>query len=154
MSTATGTRLQQVLDTGELTALVHRLGACLDEGRFDDLPDLLTEDATARTPGGTARGRDAVVAQARHNHGPDQRFQHVITDVLTAVSGDRARIRANVVLHVAPADPPAGPPPAPVSSMGGLYGFDAARTTDGWRLAGVEVTPLWRADARTARRVG
>jgi hypothetical protein len=37
-------------DHNEITDLVYRLGACLDESRFDDLRQLVVEDATVRTP--------------------------------------------------------------------------------------------------------
>ena len=58
------TELRRLLDRQEITELVYRLGTCLDDGRFDDMRALLVDEATVRTPGGTAAGRDAVVAPA------------------------------------------------------------------------------------------
>jgi SnoaL-like domain len=132
-------------DRGEITDLVYRLGVVLDEGRFDDMGRLLMEDATVRTPGGEATGREALVAQARRNHADDQQFQHVITNVLIDVAGDRATARANLTVHIAlPAETPAGAPaPSLRATLGEVYSFDLARTADGWRFARIEASPRW-----------
>jgi hypothetical protein len=139
--------LQQLSDRAEITDLVARLGACLDESGFDDMGGLLTGDATVRTPGGQAAGRDAVVAQARRNHPADQRFQHVITNLLVDLDGDRATARANLAVHITvPGDGPAAegaPAPAPRASIGEVYRFGLARTGAGWRFASVEIEPVW-----------
>lgn len=124
-------------DRADLTDLVYRLGACLDEHRFDDLPDLFTEDASATTPGGTASGTAAIVAQAVRNHAEFGGLQHVMTNVLVEVDGDQASIRANVVgTFVRDGSEPA-------RQIGGLYRFHARRAPDGWRLADFTVTPIW-----------
>ncbi len=67
------TNLQALADRAEIEDLVHRLGASLDERRFDDLRGILVEGATARTPGGLAEGRDAMVVQAERNHPVEDR---------------------------------------------------------------------------------
>jgi hypothetical protein len=140
-----------------ITDLVYRLGVCLDEGRYDDLGALVLEDATVRTPGGQAVGRDHLVAQARRNHPADQRFQHVITNVLIDLDsdgdgdgdgdGDRAAVRANLVIHVTIPDgtPPTRerPAPAPRASIGEIYRFGVVRTPTGWRFSRVETEALW-----------
>ncbi|MCW2984468.1 MAG: hypothetical protein JWR63_2038 [Conexibacter sp.] len=117
---------------------VSRLGRWLD-GRAEGDPEaILTADATASTPGGEVRGRDALVAQARENHALPT--QHLIANVLADVDGDRARVTANIVGHfVRGADTPPGP-----TTLGGRYAFDAVRTAAGWRLASVAVQPVWR----------
>ena len=46
-------------DQIEITDLIDRLGACLDEHRFHDLHGLLTEDAMAATPGGATEKHSA-----------------------------------------------------------------------------------------------
>ncbi len=137
--------LQELYDRMEITDLVYRLGVCLDDGRFDDMVGLLVEDATVRTPGGQGEGREAVVAQAGRNHPPDQRFQHVITNVLVDLARDRAQVRANLVVHIttpedAPTDAPAPPPRA---TLGEVYSFEVVRNPDGWRFSRIETAPLW-----------
>jgi SnoaL-like domain len=141
--------IAELADREEISRLVHRLGATLDEGRFDDLRSLYAEDATARTPGGVSSGIDALVAQASRNHLPDDVHHHVITGVLVDVDpdGDRASVRANLVVVFARRDPSAAPPtpfgPEPPTALGEVYRFTARRTADGWRLASVATTPLW-----------
>ncbi|ANJ28440.1 nuclear transport factor 2 family protein [Agromyces aureus] len=134
-------------DRAELTDLVSRLGAALDEHRFDVLAGLFTADATARTPGGTAEGRDAVVAQATRNHVGYERLHHVMTNVLVEPAHDAAdgvrsaRIRANLTAHFAHADG------VPVQVLGAVYRFGAQKTDAGWRFTELQVAPVWRTAA-------
>ena len=90
MTTRTSETLEQLINRNEITDLVHRLGVDLDEHRFDEMWSLLVPEATVQTPGGIAEGRDAVVAQASRNHRPEQPSQHVITNLLIDLDGDRA----------------------------------------------------------------
>ncbi len=137
--------VQELLDRAEVTDLVYRLGACLDEGRFDEMPSLFVEEATAQTPGGTAEGRDAVVAQAARNHRPTDHVQHVITNVLIERHGDEANVRANLVVHFAARGEAGGTTPAPPVrfTLGEIYRFDVVRTPGGFRFRRVETVPLW-----------
>jgi hypothetical protein len=130
--------LRALTDRAELTDLVSRLGRWLD-GRADGDPEqLFTLDATASTPGGTVSGRDAIVAQARHNHALPT--HHLIGNVLADVHGDAATISANITGHfVRGADTPPGP-----TELGGRYALGAVRTSAGWRLSSVGVEPVWR----------
>jgi hypothetical protein len=143
-TTAT-TQVQQLLDRNEIEGLVNRLGVGLDEARFDQMGSLFVDDATAKTPGGTAVGRAAMVAQAERNHRPDEGIQHVITNVLIDLHGDRAKVRANLMVHFA--SPPASEGPAlapPIRFvLGEVYRFDVVRTPEGWRFSRVETTVVW-----------
>jgi 3-phenylpropionate/cinnamic acid dioxygenase small subunit len=126
-------------DRRKIEDLVQRLAACLDDGRFDDMRSLFTADATVRTPGGTAEGRDALVAQAARNHTPDKATQHLIGGVLIELAGHTAAVRANALVTFAGrADG------QPELVMGEVYRFSARRTDDGWRLTSVETAPTWR----------
>src|SRR5262245_22167099 len=100
--TTTATDLHELVERDEITTLVARLGVALDDGDFDGLRSLLTDDVTVRTPGGTAQGHEAVVGQARRNHRPDQPCQHLITNVLVELTDDRATARANLVVAFGP----------------------------------------------------
>lgn len=137
--------LQDVSDRIEITDLVYRLGAYLDEGRFDDIRDLVVEDATVRTPGGQATGREALIAQAHHNHPSDQRFQHLTTNILVDLDGDQAKVRTNLVVHITKPDetPSDVPAPSPVCSIGEVYSFELVRAADGWRFSQIQTVPLW-----------
>ncbi len=148
--TTVDARLLQLLDRDEITDLVSRLGRSLDEGRFDEMRSLLVDEVTARTPGGAKEGRDAVVALARKNHRPEWGSEHVITNVLVDLDGDRASVRANLVVSTAADSPPdadaTGPPPlAPRVTfvLGEVYSFEVVRTAQGWRLSRVDAVPVW-----------
>jgi len=147
----------EIHDRIVITDLVYRLGACLDEGRFDDIRELATEGATVRTPGGESVGREAFVGQARRNHPADQGFHHVTTNVLIDLDGDHAKVRANLLVHITELADAAhaahdAPAPAPRCSIGEVYHFDVVRTTDGWRFAHVEATPTWFRGTLPVRR--
>ncbi|MGW3541622.1 nuclear transport factor 2 family protein [Nocardia niigatensis] len=149
---AIDTSTRQILDLAdkfEITELVHRLGRALDEGDWDELAALYTADATARTPGGLAVGRRALVTQASRNHSPDRRIQHVISGILVDLDGDTATVRANLVVIFAwgPAqDPSLGAQPR--LTLGEVYRFDAVRTTEGWRFSSVASNPVWSVGTR------
>jgi hypothetical protein len=130
--------LQDLSDRQAVTDLVTRLGLWLDEKRFFDTESLFTEDVTVATPGGEAQGVGPVAAQARRNH-EYERIQHVITNVLVELDGDRAHARANLIATLVPR----ASEPAAHATLGERYRFEAARTRDGWRLARIEVEPVW-----------
>jgi hypothetical protein len=129
----------ELVERDEITRLVYRLGVCLDEGRFDDLRDLLVDDAVASTPGGVAEGIDAVIAQAVRNHPPDDGTQHLVANVLVDLEGDEATVRANLIVTFARQ----GAEPDALSAVGEVYRFVARRARSGWRLARVESHPVW-----------
>jgi uncharacterized protein (TIGR02246 family) len=131
--------IRSLSDRRDIEDLVQRLTACLDEGRFDDMRSLFTADATARTPGGTAEGRDALVAQAARNHTPDKTTQHLIGGVQIDLTEHSATVRANAIVTFA--DRSDG---RPELVMGEVYRFAARATDEGWRLTRVETTPTWR----------
>ncbi|MFE7742068.1 nuclear transport factor 2 family protein [Nocardia sp. NPDC057455] len=139
--------VREIVDRQQITALVDRLGRALDEGRFDDLRAIFTQDATAKTPGGTAEGRAALIAQASRNHSDEQRIQHVIGNVLIDLRGDAADVRANLIATFAPASAD-GTIPQPRYTLGEIYRFDAVRTEKGWRLSRVQTTPIWSTGTR------
>lgn len=138
-------QVQQLVDHNEITNLVYRLGVFLDDRRFDDMRSLLVEEATVRTPGGTSEGREALIAQASRNHQPDEPTQHLITNLLVELDGDRAEVRANLVVNfAAPASRDESLPAPPRKyTLGETYHFDVVRTSEGWRFSRVEARPVW-----------
>lgn len=146
-STSLTDQLAQLSDRQAIAELIARLGLMLDEKRFDEARSVVTDDVAVQTPGGSAVGLEAVVAQARRNHAV--RTQHVISDVLIELDGDRARARANLIATFAPERPGARlvigdveQPDSPLT-LGEVYRFAAVRTADGWRLARIETERLW-----------
>lgn len=137
-------QLQQLADRAEITDLVSRLGLWLDEQAAGDATAILTADATAKTPGGVAQGREALVAQARRNH--TAQTQHLIANVLIELDGDRADVGANAVATFAdgPAESALAPGlPAAGRALGVRYTFEVVRTADGWRIARLETSVRW-----------
>ncbi len=124
-------------DRQDITDLISRLGRWLDDKGFDDARSVLTEDVTVSTPGGQAEGIDRVVAQASRNH--QVPTQHLITNVLVDLDGDRATATANLLVTFAGDT---------IDRQGERYRFGVARTDDGWRLSRIEVTPVWREQLR------
>jgi hypothetical protein len=118
---------------------ISTLGRCLDERDFEALRELFTVDATVTTPGGTAVGHDALIEQARSRHSSDDGIQHLITNLLVELDGDRASVRANLLVSFANAGP-ADPLPF---LLGEVYRFALARTADGWRITTLTSKPTW-----------
>lgn len=142
-------QLQELNDRQEIADLITRLGLMLDEKRFDDAQTILADDVTVRTPGGSASGVEGVVGQARRNH--TVRTQHVITDLLIELDGDRASARANLIVTFVPdSDEPdarliigTSEPAESRLMIGERYHFDVVRGEAGWRLSSIEVARLW-----------
>lgn len=136
--------LQRLVDHDQLQRLIHQVGRCLDDGDFDGLRDIYTDDAVAHTPGGRVVGIDALIDQARRVHTRTPAVQHQITDILIDIDANQAEARANLLVtftddHV---------PPRPGSQQGEIYRFTARRYNAGWKLAGVRSTPVWAAGER------
>ncbi|MFF9011357.1 nuclear transport factor 2 family protein [Streptomyces sp. NPDC014870] len=130
-------RIQELTDRQEIGDLVASLGRWLDDADFDAGGDLFTADVSADTPGGTARGRNAVVAQARRGH-EGRRCQHFITDLRTDVRGDRASAEANFMVAFA------GTTEAePTRFTGARYHLQACREEGRWLLNSVRITSVW-----------
>ncbi|MGV9616179.1 nuclear transport factor 2 family protein [Nocardia xishanensis] len=138
--------IRELLDRNRITTLVDRLGRTLDEGTFEDFRNLYTADASATTPGGTAQGVDAMIAQAGRSHSADKKIQHFISNVIVDLHGDTAAVRANLLATFAPAAE--GALTEPKYTLGEIYQFDAVRTADGWRLSRVRSTPQWTIGTR------
>ncbi|MRH89986.1 hypothetical protein GFY24_21520 [Nocardia sp. SYP-A9097] len=135
-------------DRAEITTLVDRLGRILDEGRFGELGEIYTHDATVETPGGLARGLPAMVAQATRTHSPDRRIQHLISSVIIDVQDDTATVRANFVAIFAAAPTAKTPLSQPFYTLGEVYNFDAVRTPTGWLFDRVRTVPVWETGTR------
>lgn len=136
-----------VNDRLEIDELITRLGRWLDGGDFAPPRDVMAEAVTVSTQGGRSEGIEAVAAQAGRNHGA-YRTQHVITDRLIALDGERAEASANSIVRFDPVEPDAAAP----FTIGGRYRFEAARGGDGWRLTRIEIAMRWQDPAGAAQQ--
>jgi hypothetical protein len=131
--------MTELTDRLAIDQLLSTLGRCLDDGDFEALRDIYTEDATVATPGGASTGLDALVDQARRRHSPDDGVQNTLTNLLVDIDGDRAAVRANVLAAFAKGG--AGDPTPFL--VGGIERFELRRTPHGWRITSLLTTPVW-----------
>lgn len=125
--------LAALTDRIEITEVVAGLGRWLDDKRWDDAGEVLTDGVRITSPGGTAHGLDVAVAQARRNH--DEVTQHLFTNVVVDLDGDRATVGAESLIALAE------------RRLGSRYAFEFARTAAGWRIDALTVTPIWSTPA-------
>jgi hypothetical protein len=101
----------------------------LDEGRYDDMAALFTEDGTWDTAFGEAGGRAAIAklaADIRARAGADRpRAAHLVTNIVIALEGERAQVRSNwMVMQNSPDGPRIG--------SGGAYRDEIVRRDGRW----------------------
>lgn len=131
--------VQDLLDCDEIEQLISRLAAALDERRIEQFEQIFAADVQASFPFGSVDGIEQMGAIARRNLAPYEKTQHVITNVLVQLDGDRADVRAHLIaVHV-----PVAAEPSTHFDVGATYRFAVRRTDDGWRLARLELTPVW-----------
>jgi 3-phenylpropionate/cinnamic acid dioxygenase small subunit len=99
----------------------------LDDGRYDEMAALFTEDGIWDTAFGSATGRAAVAqlaADLRAHAGADRpRAVHLVTNIVIALDGRRARVRSNWLVMQNSAD-------GPKIGSGGAY-YDEIVERDG-----------------------
>jgi ketosteroid isomerase-like protein len=130
--------LRDLTDHNEIQRQITRIGAMLDNHDFPNATQLFTEDVAIQTPGGTAYGLEAAMAQATRNHAKFT-TQHIISNVLIDLDGDTASARADVVATFIAKDDP----DARRSSVAGSYAYILVRTGAGWRVSELSMKPLW-----------
>lgn len=135
-------------DRGDITQLVYRFYAYMEEGRFDDLDAVLSKDVVVSTPGmGVTEGQEAVIASAEEGAKMEDRTQHVVTNVLIDVDGDKAKVRANVDQLLGSSTTPKGKiAPVPDLTISSLMRYEMVRTSEGWRVSRIEGDVLWAAE--------
>jgi len=132
-------------DRDAITQLIFRFYALMDDGRFNALDAVLTEDVVAGTPGGgQAEGRKSVVDNAARAHTMEERTQHLVQNVLVDVDGDKATVRAGVIAMLGASTPPEGAmAPEPSMTLSTIMGYDVIRTAEGWRVKRIEGSVIW-----------
>ena len=130
--------LRTLADRAELHDLLLHLGRAIDEHRFDDLNDVLTQDATGTTRNGTGSGRDVLIAQIEAGNKDHARLLHRLSSVLIEIDGDHATVRAYITALTGHADSL-----VPASRRYGLARIKAVRTPEGWRIRELNVEPVF-----------
>lgn len=125
-------------DRLEIADLFTRLALLLDDRRWDDAGTVYTGDATVLSPrGGELRGVDALAGFLRGTLTEGERTQHLTTDILVDVHGDRAVASANSLVHFYRDGR------APHRTGGLRLEHTAVRTPAGWRFDEARITPGW-----------
>jgi len=101
----------------------------LDDGRFEEMATLFTEDGTWDTAFGKAAGRTAIADLARdiRARAGEQRPRgiHLVTNIAIMLDGDSARVRSNwVVVQNGPDGPKIG--------SGGAYRDELVKEHGQW----------------------
>jgi 3-phenylpropionate/cinnamic acid dioxygenase small subunit len=68
-----------------------------DDGSFDDLVDLFTEDGTFEYGGTVTAGREALRSYFATVQTPERRGKHLTTNAVVCVEGDRAEVTSDWV---------------------------------------------------------
>ncbi|MFC9970303.1 nuclear transport factor 2 family protein [Spirillospora sp. NPDC127200] len=125
-------------DRLEIADLFTRLALLLDEKRWDDAATVFADDAVGRSPrGGEIRGIDALTGFLRRSEVEGERTQHVTTDLLVDLDGDRATASANSCVYFYRD----GQAPHRVSGL--RLNSVVTRTPAGWRYGEYQVTVAW-----------
>jgi len=103
----------------------------LDDGRFDEMATLFTEDGTWDTAFGKATGRTAIADLARdiRARAAEQRRRgiHLVTNIAIALDGESARARSNWIVAQNSAE-------GPKIGSGGAYRDELVREHGQWLL--------------------
>ena len=132
-------------DRDDLVELMSRYADMSDTKDWDELPrsvfcDEITSDFSAFGAGVTTISRAAWAARSEQAFAGWATTHHAITSFRIAVDGDRATVRAHVrAEHWAPPEVAGGGPDRWL--VVGFYDHVAVRTTEGWRLSSVKLTP-------------
>ena len=137
-------------DRGDLIELIHRLYACTDDGRFDDLRSVFSEGVKAGAPGGgVVEGQDRLITTLSAAHSTGQRSQHLVHNVLVDVHGDQASVRADVIAIHCDSDKPEGRiAPEPGLTLSLRLRYEAIRSSEGWRVSRIDGDLLWASNTQ------
>jgi 3-phenylpropionate/cinnamic acid dioxygenase small subunit len=125
--------MTDAVDRIRIHELINLHGHLMDEGEFDRLDELFTDDVVydvSALGGAQLTGRQAVVDAGRLLGERNPLGHHVTNVVVTEIDGDRARVRSKGLAVMS----------------GGLagsvvYDDDVRRTDQGWRIAIRRVLP-------------
>ena len=120
-------------DERAIQRLMARYCHVVDDGAFDELPQLWARDAELALRGETATGPEAIVAVIAGLQTPERRGVHVGANSIIDVEGDTARAVSDFVFMRREGGPD------PVVKFIGRYIDQFVRTPDGWRFRRREI---------------
>ncbi|CAM5500431.1 nuclear transport factor 2 family protein [Streptomyces abikoensis] len=141
-------RIDALTDRADITELIDRYLLSLDERRFDDAwaHGFFTPDVRITSPVGTHEGIDGLAASQAATMAKFERTQHIGTNYLLDVTGDRATVRWNALMthvHLASTREVRGSGPGDHFTVGGTFTGEVVRTPRGWRFRCLDVRAVW-----------
>ena len=125
-------------DRIEIADLFTRFARLLDEKRWADSHTVFTDDVVGHSPrSGDISGLDELVAFMRGAEVDGEHTQHLTTDLLVELDGDRAEASANSLVYFFRD----GRPPHVTSGL--RLTCTVTRTTTGWRIHKTRTELVW-----------
>lgn len=134
--------VQHLADQLAIVQLLNRYGFALDDRDWEALRTCFTADAVYTFSHGLrVEGFDEIAGVCRRALDPLDLSQHIVTNHLVELSGDRATARSYLHgQHVR-----RGIPDGETYIVAGRYTDELVRTPDGWRICARDLTSLWEA---------
>lgn len=135
------TSVDALADRLAIVDLLHRYATGLDTKDWELLASVFTADGVADygALGGVNEGPAAIAKLCSGALGGLDASQHIITNEVIEVDGDRARARCYFqAQHVF-----TGAEGGDNFLVGGTYDDEIVRTADGWRIRHRTLTPTW-----------
>jgi hypothetical protein len=139
--------LAHFIDRAAISELLDRYSKLFDDRTFSEtLPTLFTDDAFVEMPSGEHQGIDGLDRFHEHVMAPFGPTQHLFTNTLVDVAGERASFRTNTyVTHtVLTAAESQSTGKGSYFLAGGTLTGTVLRTTRGWRFEKVVLDVIWR----------
>ena len=114
-------------DKDAIRELLHRYCFYMDEGRFDELAALFSDDGEWIAPYRTAKGPADIAAWLQQSVPPSPRRMHYVMNSIIDCVGMRATARSNYLVMVEGAD-------GPFPSVCGTYDDELVKLPGGWRF--------------------
>jgi hypothetical protein len=114
-------------DKDAIRELLHRYCFYMDEGRFEELAGLFSDDGEWIAPYRTAKGPAELAAWLQQSVPPLPRRMHYVMNSIIDCDGTRATARSNYLVMV---EGPSGPFP----SVCGTYDDELVKQPAGWRF--------------------
>jgi len=120
-------------DERAIQRLMTRYCHLVDDGAFDQLPQLWADDAQLVLRGETATGPAAIAAMIGGLQTPERRGIHAGVNAIIDVEGDTARAVSDFVFMRREGTPD------PIVKFVGRYADQFVRTREGWRFRRREI---------------
>jgi uncharacterized protein (TIGR02246 family) len=130
---------QLLLDEREIRNLTLSAWAAIDRKDWDGYANAFAADGEFEIMGQRRKGREEIVAGPARDLAKYHALQHIVTNQIVAVDGDRAEGQwYAIAVHV-----PDGADLSGHADVGLRYRFAARREAEGWRFAEVVIEVLW-----------